>query len=80
MFVFNEGLVRVASEPYSQSNLQDTFVHLTNYSLNKTNENFKPEHKLLLSQVLTGTLTQPQQKPGKPGSSRRAEEIWSEVK
>lgn len=41
LFVYNEGLVRFASEPYPQnseslhSSLQDTFRHLTNYSINR---------------------------------------------
>ena len=36
IFIYNDGLVRLASEKYSGSkNMNDVFVHLTNYSLNK---------------------------------------------
>lgn len=51
IFLYNDGLVRLASEKYSGSkNLNDVFVHLTNYSLNKKNNNFSnDEHKLKLS-------------------------------
>ena len=40
---FNDGLVRFASSKYtsSPSSLSDPFVHLTNYSINKTNESYQ---------------------------------------
>ena len=37
VYVFKEGLTRFASEPY---NSNSKYSHLTNYSLNKKNENF----------------------------------------
>eukprot|EP00003_Mantamonas_plastica_P024704 TRINITY_DN4659_c0_g1_i2.p1 TRINITY_DN4659_c0_g1~~TRINITY_DN4659_c0_g1_i2.p1 ORF type:complete len:1245 (-),score=465.79 TRINITY_DN4659_c0_g1_i2:266-3967(-) len=42
IYLFREGLVRFASEPYDPStdNLDDAYMHLTNYSVNKFNENF----------------------------------------
>uniref|UniRef100_A0A7S3G977 Tubulin--tyrosine ligase-like protein 9 n=1 Tax=Palpitomonas bilix TaxID=652834 RepID=A0A7S3G977_9EUKA len=47
VFLYKEGMARFATEKYvepNSSNLDKTFVHLTNYSLNKFNENFvKPE-------------------------------------
>jgi hypothetical protein len=48
IYIYNDGLVRLASEKYSNTkNLQDVYVHLTNYSLNKKNENFDgSKHKL----------------------------------
>ena len=43
IYVYNDGLVRFATEPYSlnPSDLKKRFVHLTNFSVNKRNENFK---------------------------------------
>ena len=43
IFVYKEGLARFATEVYeepSKSNMNNKFVHLTNYSINKNNENF----------------------------------------
>lgn len=51
IFVYRDGLVRLASEKYdSNQNIQDFYVHLTNYSLNKKNNNYDGDnHKLILS-------------------------------
>jgi tubulin polyglutamylase TTLL5 len=59
IFLYKDGLVRLASEKYQGSkNIQDVFVHLTNYSLNKKNGNFdNVAHKLRVSDCLTGTMT-----------------------
>ena len=56
IFIFKDGLVRLASEKWSGTkNMNDVFVHLTNYSLNKKNDNFNDdEHKLKLSDCLRG--------------------------
>jgi len=41
VYVYKEGLARFASEQYSQSvSKENKFAHLTNYSINKKNENF----------------------------------------
>ena len=41
IYVYHEGLARFATEPYSaQSSKQNKFAHLTNYSINKKNDNF----------------------------------------
>ena len=41
VYVFNEGLVRFASEPYNHDYIKNgKFSHLTNYSINKKSENF----------------------------------------
>jgi hypothetical protein len=40
IYVFKEGLARFASEPYSSNNKFHKFSHLTNYSLNKKNDNY----------------------------------------
>ena len=43
IFIYKDGLVRLATGKYNKKNIQDVFVHLTNYSLNKTNEAFDNE-------------------------------------
>ncbi len=41
VYVFKEGLARFASETYTQKIDKDNkFMHLTNYSINKKNDNF----------------------------------------
>ena len=42
VYVYREGLVRFASEKYDLSKFSDEkkFSHLTNYSINKKNENY----------------------------------------
>ena len=80
MFIFNEGLVRLASEKYTKKQTGDAYVHLTNYSLNKANTNYNDsDHKLLLSEVLTGTMSQPPTKPGKDSAVRPAYAIWEDI-
>ena len=41
IYIYNEGLVRFASEPY-EANKDSQYSHLTNYSINKNSENFVP--------------------------------------
>ena len=81
IFLYKDGLVRLASEKYdANKNLHDSFIHLTNYSLNKNNKGYDgDEHKLKLSDVLTGIMTQPPIKKGKPGVTRSSKEIWNEI-
>jgi tubulin polyglutamylase TTLL4 len=42
VYVYREGLVRFATEKYNQSNKEEgsVYAHLTNYSINKKNENY----------------------------------------
>lgn len=41
IYVYKEGLARFASETYSEKvNINNKFIHLTNYSINKNNHNF----------------------------------------
>ena len=43
IFLYDDGLIRMATVPYLEpktSNIQNTFMHLTNYAINKNNENF----------------------------------------
>ncbi|XP_058890677.1 tubulin polyglutamylase TTLL7-like [Acipenser ruthenus] len=44
IFLYNDGLVRMGTEKYhppSDTNLSQLYMHLTNYSVNKHNENFE---------------------------------------
>jgi tubulin polyglutamylase TTLL6/13 len=43
IFVYEDGLARLASEEYSKpsrKNLDQVYIHLTNYAINKSNKNF----------------------------------------
>lgn len=41
IYIYNEGLVRFASESYNISTVKsNVYAHLTNYSINKKSENF----------------------------------------
>jgi len=39
-YVYHEGLVRFATEPFSLTNLNQQCSHLTNYAINKKHSNF----------------------------------------
>ncbi len=43
IYLFNDGLTRFASRKYSNSvkTIGDKFMHLTNYSINKSNKDYK---------------------------------------
>ena len=44
VFVFREGLTRFATREYlcpSKLNMNDLYMHLTNYAINKNSENFE---------------------------------------
>ena len=44
VFVFREGLARFATEPYvppMKQNMDNLFMHLTNYAINKNSDNFE---------------------------------------
>ena len=81
IFLYKDGLVRLASEKYDPgANFNDPYTHLTNYSLNKKNDKFDNDaHKLRLNDCLTGIMTSPPAKKGKPGVSKAASEIWEEI-
>ena len=43
ILLYDDGLIRMATVPYvkpNSSNIKNTFMHLTNYAINKNNENF----------------------------------------
>ena len=61
MYVYKEGMARFCTEKYEKpepGNLDQVYRHLTNYSVNKKNENFKQQgesasaHKRPMSEVL----------------------------
>jgi len=43
IFLYNDGLIRMSTVEYKKpnsTNIKKTFMHLTNYSINKKNENY----------------------------------------
>ena len=41
IYLYRNGLVRFATEKYTKGNYDNVYVHLTNYSINKNNTNYK---------------------------------------
>ena len=85
VYLYQDGLVRLASQKYTtvkdpKNPDAEQFVHLTNYSLNKKNDDYDGDlHKLKLSDMLKGRLSQSSQKKGKPGTSRASGDVWKEI-
>ena len=81
IFLYKDGLVRLASEKYDATkNVNDPYVHLTNYSLNKKNKKFDNDlHKLKLSDCLRGQVTQKPLKRGQAPKTKSASSIWAEI-
>ena len=60
IFVYREGIVRFATQEYVQTGLENRFIHLTNYTVNKVHSDFREatdiddnsSHKRSLSVVL----------------------------
>jgi tubulin polyglutamylase TTLL6/13 len=79
LFLYEDGLVRLASEKYDKAKShEDHFVHLTNYSLNKDNENFDEGlHKLRLKDILKGEMVN--SSPSGRTYRKNAKVIWSEI-
>ena len=46
VYLYNNGLVRFATEDYKRGNFDNIFIHLTNYSINKNNEKYKSNQNL----------------------------------
>jgi len=42
IYLYNNGLVRFATEDYKKGDFDNIFIHLTNYSINKNNLKYKP--------------------------------------
>ena len=45
IYLYYNGLVRFATENYTKGNYDNVFIHLTNYSINKKNPNYKKNLK-----------------------------------
>ena len=45
IYLYYNGLVRFATEDYQKDNYDNVFIHLTNYSINKKNPNYKSNLK-----------------------------------
>ena len=45
IYLYYNGLVRFATEEYQQGNYDNIYIHITNYSINKNNENYKSNQK-----------------------------------
>ena len=45
IYLYYNGLVRFATENYEKGNYDNVFIHLTNYSINKNNPNYKSNLK-----------------------------------
>ena len=46
IYLYNNGLTRFATEDYKRGDFDNVFIHLTNYSINKNNLNYKPNQNL----------------------------------
>ena len=46
IYLYNNGLVRFATEDYKRGDLNNVFIHLTNYSINKNNLKYKSNNNL----------------------------------
>ena len=45
IYLYYNGLVRFATEDYEKGNYSNVYIHLTNYSINKKNPNYKSNQK-----------------------------------
>ena len=46
IYLYNNGLVRFATENYKKGDFDNVFIHLTNYSINKNNLKYKPNQDI----------------------------------
>lgn len=58
IYIYNEGIARFCSEKYDKNNLQNSYSHLTNVSINRKNESSsaKKEHIQLYSKIIDDIL------------------------
>lgn len=45
IFMFRDGLARLATEKYKSKAFNNPFIHLTNYAINKDNSNYRADNK-----------------------------------
>ena len=88
LFVFREGLSRSVTEEYVgpyKNNLDNLYMHLTNYALNKNSENFESNedsadddvgHKRSVSSVLKYIEEQEKEEGG---TGITAEKLWAQI-
>ena len=88
LFVFREGLARFATEEYVgpyKNNLDNLYMHLTNYAINKNSENFEANedsadddvgHKRSVSSVLKYIEEQEKEEGG---TGITAEKLWAQI-
>ena len=88
IYLFEEGLARFATEPYeapTKSNLGDVYMHLTNYAINKNNDNYVQNdneqgegdgHKRSLTQIYRDIVFQEGEKVG----PQKVEKLQKEIK
>ena len=46
IYLYNNGLVRFATEDYTKGDLDNVYIHLTNYSINKNNLKYKSNNNI----------------------------------
>ena len=51
VYLYNNGLVRFATEDYQKGDLENVYIHLTNYSINKNNLKYKSNSNLKKQQI-----------------------------
>ena len=51
IYLYNNGLVRFATEDYKKGDYENIFIHLTNYSINKNNIKYKSNNNLTSQQM-----------------------------
>ena len=51
IYIYKEGLTRFATEAYSANQIHNRFAYLTNYSVNKRNENFVQNDNILRDDI-----------------------------
>ena len=47
IYLYNNGLVRFATEDYKKGDYNNVYIHLTNYSINKNNMKYKPNQDII---------------------------------
>ena len=85
VFVFREGLARFATEEYVgpyRNNLDNLYMHLTNYAINKNSENFEANedsaeddcgHKRSVSSIFKYI------EENEPESGLTAAKLWAQI-
>ena len=83
VFVFREGLARFATEKYEspfKGNMDNMFMHLTNYAINKQSENFEAnEDENLDDSGSKRSVTSVLKHIEDTESGHTAEKIWTQI-